>query len=284
MRCLLFCSTLLLLMMLVIASVNATPRGRQGAPRTARRPSRPKSPGDRPGRRERKPEREDSNITVLTFNTGMFSPTPTNAFTHDARFAALLGSIATSEVWRSTDIACLQEIRRFPDFTAVSEALHAAGFAHQHSFVESFQSSPSRTACENSTALDEFITCSTNHPLCALLNAGGAPLPLVGTCVFYNCPQFEELSQHCVECLLDHRQPLAILRDYRANSQRCASVPETSYRPTHGLLLASRRPLIRPQAVPFLPGETTFLVYGYLKAKVSSTVDSEKPKRLANQT
>ena len=257
---------------LLLATAGAAPRGGRGGGQGNSR-GRGRGNNQRGAGRGRGGNRKETeDVTVLTFNTGMFSPTPSNAQTHELRKLALLSGIrSSSKVWRDTDVVCLQELRRLEDFESVSCALRSAGFHFQHSFLDSLdeeeaEAESGATACENTTAVDQFVTCASSG-VCQTLAALGLPLPLVATCVFYLCPQYEQLSQSCVECFLDHRQPT--VSNYAANAERCKLAPKADYLPTRGLLLASRRPMYAKKATRFVPGRTNFLAYGYLQAKVS---------------
>ena len=194
------------------------------------------------------------DISLLTFNAGFATPSTPNTQTHDARRAALVNSIATDQVWRGTDVACVQEIRLYDDFTTISEALRKAGFIHQHNLLDRFPPPVAgQAACKerDRAPLQAFVDCveGLRTAVCrtpAVQTSRG----LMGTCTTLYCiREVEVLTQACVECLFDMQYRFAVNTSVTAS--RCLQAPDTLYRPSLGLLLASRRPMTQLESVLF---------------------------------
>ena len=216
------------------------------------------------------------DISLLTFNAGFFSPAPPQLLTHNVRRAALVNSIANDQVWRGTDVACLQEVRRLDDFNTISDALRQAGFTHQHNLLNLFPAPvPGQAACNDSAALAAFLAC-TNGPRTAVCRTPTvqSSFGLSGSCYMLTCQaEVQTLTQACIECFLDFQQPG--VEDPTRTSMRCSSVdsaPDSMYRPTLGILLASRRPMTDLEAVLYQGNTTVYLKNGYVKGNVRRNV------------
>ena len=247
--------------------------------------------------------RYSRNLTVMTYNTHLAGPLDVQ--TSGQRMQALNDSIRNDRLWENTDVVCLQGVRHYEDLQAVSAAARAAGFAHQHNFLKTFQKSlrtPDKDGCfrDNHKGARNLMECflgygpgerTGNHCRSAPYNESDARF---SACLLNACPPQEiGISQRCVECFMDPRDwsrkdfgrvgytPAYIAREtspFYDLYSKCGLpfwfpdpfTPSWKYMPTLGLILASRLPLTDLEAVRFKGKEASAQMRGYLKATVST--------------